>query len=314
MIDNPNVLWLSQEGDPNGRRRGRNRRFRWPWTWSRSRPQTAPQWGSGSRRRIWPWLLLLLLLLLALLIIGAGFVLNENESDATVVPASAPAALPAPTIDDSTPDATVVPPSDPAALPTPTIDDPIPDEAVVRASIQEALPVLMMDDSIIVYVVDDSGSLNRYLGVLRQVLQEVSQKQADNGEIAMLIYGDYPTRWLFEFTDSVDAPWESAIHDLTAASENQRMYQALAEAHQMLVDKPGCPDNPSAGAPICLQKSIVLVGDGDTEKLDALRREAVIGKITRSNIAVNAIHIGRGNEDALQSIASRTGGTFIRVR
>ena len=313
MIDDPSVLWLSQEGDPNDPRRGRNRRFRWPWTWSRSRPQTEPPRGSGSRRRISPWLLLLLPLLLALLIIGAGFVLNENESDATAVPPST-AALPTPTTDDSTLDATAVPAFAPAALPTPTIDDPIPDEAVVRASIQEALPTLMMDNSIIVYVVDDSGSLNRYLGVLRQVLQEVSQKQADSGEIAMLIYGDYPTRWLFEFTDSEDAPWESAIYDLTAASENQRMYQALDEARQMLVDKPGCPDNRSAGAPICLQKSIVLVGDGDTAKLDALRREAVIRKLTQSNIAVNTIHIGRGNEDALQTIASRTGGTFIRVR
>ena len=70
MIDNPSVLWLSQEpGGPN-------------------------------RRRKWPWILLLLLLL-ALLIIGAGYVLNESDGIVSGVPAPIQAVLPALLTDDA---------------------------------------------------------------------------------------------------------------------------------------------------------------------------------------------------------------------
>ena len=70
MIDDPNVLWLSQEPE------GPNRRRKWPW-------------------------LLLLLLLLALLIIGAGYVLNESDGIVSGVPAPIQAVLPALLTDDA---------------------------------------------------------------------------------------------------------------------------------------------------------------------------------------------------------------------
>ena len=189
------------------------------------------------------------------------------------------------------------------------------DATVVSPSIQETLPTLIKDDSIVVYVVDDSGSLNPYLDDLRRALQEVSQKAVNNSEIAMLIHGDYPTQLLFDFTDPVDAPLESAIASLTASSDTEWMYQALDEAYQMLLDKPDCQDKPppdTSSTSKCFEKFIVMVGDGET--FDPERSEAVISKIEQSNIAVNAIYIGAGNEAAMQSIASRTGGSFIRIR
>ena len=167
MIDNPNVLWLSQE--PRG----------------------------PSRRRKWPWLLLLLLLL-ALLIIGAGYVLNESDGIVSGVP----------------------------------------------APIQTVLPVLLTDDAMVVYVVDNSGSMSEKLLPLHEALHEVANKPTDNSEIALLMFGD-STQLLFDFTEPDTASWDTAIPSFVAQSGSTAMLRLCRKLSECSRTAPYARNNPA---------------------------------------------------------------------
>ena len=182
-------------------------------------------------------------------------------------------------------------------------------------AIQTALPALLTDDAMVIYVVDDSGSLNPYLSDLRQAVRDVSQRDIKNSEVAMLLHGDYPTSVLFDFTEPENIPWDSAIQTIAAQSSTEWMYKALDEARHMLIDKPDCYQQSVAmffEQERCFQKMIVLIGDGNT--FDPESSEDVISKLEQTKIAVHTVYLGDGDQSAMQTIATRTGGEFVRVR
>lgn len=182
-------------------------------------------------------------------------------------------------------------------------------------AIQAALPALLIDDTMVVYVVDDSGSLKPYLTDLRQAVQDVSQQEAKNSEVAMLLHGDYPTTVLFDFTSPSSIPWASTIETITAQSRTEWMYKALDEARQMLLDKPSCHQRTTLmffERTQCLQKMIILIGDGSTS--DPELGEATISKLEQAKIVVHTVYLGAGDQFAMQTIATRTEGEFVRVR
>ena len=235
MIDNPNVLWLSQEpGGPN-------------------------------RRRKWPWLLLLLLLL-ALLIIGAGYVLNESDGIASGVP-------------------------------TP---------------IQTVLPVLLTDDAMVVYVVDNSGSMSEKLLPLHEALHEVANKPTDNSEIALLMFGD-STQLLFDFTEPDTASWDTAIPSFAAQSGGTAMFTALQEAQRMLPDRLLCQEQSRwllFSKTVCRENRIVLMSDGQASDIEVA--QATIDALVQSAVPVDTVAFGvDADEHMLRLLADVTGGSFI---
>ena len=235
MIDNPNVLWLSQEpGGPN-------------------------------RRRKWPWLLLLLLLL-ALLIIGAGYVLNESDGIVSGVP----------------------------------------------APIQTVLPVLLTDDAMVVYVVDNSGSMSETLLPLHEALHEVANKPTDNSEIALLMFGD-STQLLFDFTEPDTASWDTAIPSFAAQSGGTAMFTALQEAQRMLPDRPLCQEQSSwllFSKTVCRENRIVLMSDGQASDIEVA--QATIDALVQSAVPVDTVAFGvDADEQMLRLLANVTGGSFI---
>ena len=90
-------------------------------------------------------------------------------------------------------------------------------------AIQAALPALLTDDAMIIYVVDDSGSMQEKLQPLHQALHEVAVKPTDNSEIALLRFGA-TNETLFDFTEPDDAPWDTAIPSFVAGSGGTAMY------------------------------------------------------------------------------------------
>ena len=235
MIDNPNVLWLSQEpGGPN-------------------------------RRRKWPWLLLLLLLL-ALLIIGAGYVLNESDGIVSGVP----------------------------------------------APIQAVLPVLLTDDAMVVYVVDNSGSMSETLLPLHEALHEVANKPTDNSEIALLMFGD-STQLLFDFTEPDTASWDTAIPSFAAQSGGTAMFTALQEAQRMLPDRPLCQEQSRwllFSKTVCRENRIVLMSDGRADDIEVA--QATIDVLVQSAVPVDTVAFGvDADEQMLRLLADVTGGSFI---
>ena len=235
MIDNPSVLWLSQEpGGPN-------------------------------RRRKWPWILLLLLLL-ALLIIGVGYVLNESDGIVSGAP----------------------------------------------APIQTILPVLLTDDAMVVYVVDDSGSMTDKLSPLHEALHELANKPTDNSEIALLMFGD-EAQLLFDFTEPDTASWDTAIPSFAAQSGGTAMFTALQEAQRMLPDRPVCQEQSRwllFSKTVCRENRIVLMSDGMASDFEIA--EETIDDLVQSAVPVDTVAFGAdADEQMLQLLADATGGSFI---
>ena len=204
-------------------------------------------------------------------------------------------------------------------------------------AIQAALPALFTDDVMVVYVVDDSGSMSDKLSPLRQALREVADKPTENSEIALLMFGD-TNRALFDFTEPDDAPWDNAISSFTAGSGGTAMFLALQEALEMLPDAPVCTEQTRfifLDETVCRQNRIVLMSDGmandilqirniaDTRMLspsqEADLREAqaefettVIDLLEESNVPVDTIALGVDADEAgLRFISDATGGRFI---
>ena len=137
-------------------------------------------------------------------------------------------------------------------------------DSTAPVAIQTALPALLTDDIMVVYVVDDSGSMEDKLSSLYEALHEVADKPADNSEIALLMFGD-TNRILFDFTEPDDAPWDTAIPSFTAGSGGTSMFLALQEALEMLPDAPACTEKTRFiffDETVCRQNRIVLMSDG----------------------------------------------------
>ena len=205
-------------------------------------------------------------------------------------------------------------------------------------AIQSALPALLADDAMIVYVVDDSGSMTNKLAPLHEALREVANKPIENSEIALLMFGN-TNQVLFDFTEPDEAPWDDAIPAFTADSGGTAMFMALAEAREMLPDQQVCRDESRFiifNEAVCRENRIVLMSDGKAndalvannvtqayltpaEEAKLLQEqfdiaEAVIEQLVQSDVPVDTIALGiDADEEELRLISNLTGGTFIEA-
>jgi uncharacterized protein YegL len=181
-------------------------------------------------------------------------------------------------------------------------------------AIQAALPALLIDDAMVVYVVDDSGSMEDKLLPLYQALQEVADKPTENSEIALLMFGT-TNRMLFDFTEPGDAPWDTAIPSFTAGSGKTAMFLALQKAHEMLPDRPVCHEETRFiffNETTCRQNRIVLMSDGVAG--DLYLAEAAIANLVHAGVPVDTIAFGvDADEEGLRLISEITGGRFIQA-
>jgi hypothetical protein len=206
-------------------------------------------------------------------------------------------------------------------------------------AIQAALPALLTDDAMVVYVVDDSGSMEDKLLPLHQALHEVADKTTENSEIAMLMFGS-SHQILFDFSEPDAAPWDDAIASFTAGSEGTAMFLALEKALDMLPERQVCIEETRFiifDETVCRQNRIVLMSDGfandsfvisDTsvsanisaeQEAELLQQQAslelsVVERLVQSSVPVDTIALGIvADEEGLRRISDATGGTFIEA-
>jgi uncharacterized protein YegL len=182
-------------------------------------------------------------------------------------------------------------------------------------AIQTALPALLTDDTMVVYVVDDSGSMEEKLLPLQQALQEVANKPTENSEIALLMFGE-TNRVLFDFAEPDAAPWADAIPSFTAGSGGTAMFLALQKAVDMLPARPVCTEKTRFivfGETVCRQNRIVLMSDGMAGDVQFARE--TLTDLVQSGVPVDTVAFGvDADEEGLRLISDVTRGRFIRAR
>ena len=205
-------------------------------------------------------------------------------------------------------------------------------------AIQTALPALFTDDVMVVYVVDDSGSMLNKLLPLHQALGEVADKPTENSQIALLMFGN-TSQTLFDFTEPDEAPWDDAIPSFTAGSGGTAMFMALEEALEMLPDQQVCHDESRFvffRETVCRENRIVLISDGmandalvankvsrayltPAQEAKLLEEQSdlalsVIERLAQSGVPVDTIALGiNADEEGLRLISDVTGGWFIEA-
>ena len=206
-------------------------------------------------------------------------------------------------------------------------------------AIQTALPALLTDDVMVVYVVDNSGSMQDKLLPLHQALHEVAAKPTENSEIAVLMFGS-SHQMLFDFSEPDAAPWDTAIPSFAAGSGGTAMFLALEEALEMLPEGQVCVEETRFfvfSATTCRQNRIVLMSDGiandafvmsgtpmssnlSAEQEAELLQEqssleaSILERLVRSGTPVDTIAFGIDADEAgLKVISDVTGGTFIEA-
>ena len=181
-------------------------------------------------------------------------------------------------------------------------------------AIQTALPALLIDDTMVVYVVDDSGSMKGKLLPLHQALHEVADKPTENSEIAVLMFGS-SHQMLFDFAEPDAAPWDDAIPSFTAGSGGTAMFMALQKALDMLPDRLVCTEKTRFiffGETVCRQNRIVLMSDGMAG--DVGFAEGTLTDLVQSGVPVDTVAFGvDADEEGLRLISDVTGGTFIEA-
>ena len=180
--------------------------------------------------------------------------------------------------------------------------------------LQAALPILLTDDVMMVYVVDNSGSMQGKLLPLHQALHEVANKPTENSEIALMMFGD-SSQLLFDFTEPAVAPWNDAIPSFAAQSGGTALFQALQEAQDLLPNRPVCSEKPRLlifRETVCRENRIVLMSDGMAGDFELA--EAVLHALASAGVAVDTVAFGdNADEIGLRLIADVTGGSFIQA-
>ena len=206
-------------------------------------------------------------------------------------------------------------------------------------AIQTALPALLTDDTMVVYVVDNSGSMEDKLLPLHQALHEVAAKPTENSQIAVLMFGS-SHQMLFDFSEPDAAPWDTAIPSFTASSGGTAMFLALERALDLFPESQVCVEQSQFvvfDTTICRQNRIVLMSDGfandafvmsgtpfsaplSAEREAELLQEqssleaSVMERLMRSGTPVDTIAFGvDADEEGLRRISNATGGTFIEA-
>ena len=206
-------------------------------------------------------------------------------------------------------------------------------------AIQAALPALLTDDAMVVYVVDNSGSMEDKLSPLHQALHEVAAKNTDNSEIAMLMFGS-SHQMLFDFSEPDAAPWDAAIPSFTGGGGGTAMFLALEKASDILPEHQVCVEQSQFvvfDRTVCRQNRIVLMSDGFAndsfvmsgtpysaplsaeQEAQLLQQQSslqasIIERLVQSGTPVDTIALGIDADEAgLRLISEMTGGTFIEA-
>lgn len=182
------------------------------------------------------------------------------------------------------------------------------------AELQAALPILLTDDVMVVYAVDNSGSMAGKLLPLHQALHEVANKPTENSEIALVMFGD-SSQVLFDFTEPAAAPWDDAIPSFAAQSGGTALFHALQEAQSLLPDRPVCSEKSRLllfRETVCRENRIVLMSDGMAGDFELA--EAALNALVRRDVAVDTVAFGDdADQRELRLIADVTGGSFIQA-
>ncbi len=180
------------------------------------------------------------------------------------------------------------------------------------APIQTVLPVLLTDNAMVIYVVDDSGSMEDKLLPLHEALHAVANKPTDNSAIALLMFGD-SAHLLFDFTEPDKASWDTAIPSIAAQSGSTAMFTALQEAQRMLPDRPLCQEKRRwllFSKTVCRQNRIVLMSDGGATDFEIA--QTTIDVLVQSGVPVDTVAFGvDADEQTLRLLADVTGGSFV---
>ncbi len=206
-------------------------------------------------------------------------------------------------------------------------------------AIQTALPALLTDDAMVVYVVDNSGSMEDKLLPLHQALHEVAAKPTENSEIAMLMFGS-SHQMLFDFSEPDAAPWDTAIPSFAAGSGGTAMFLALETALEILPERQVCVEETQFfvfSTTTCRQNRIVLMSDGFAndafvmsgtpmspnlsaqQEAELLQEQSslevlIVERLVQSGTPVDTIAFGiDADEEGLRFISELTGGTFIQA-
>lgn len=181
-------------------------------------------------------------------------------------------------------------------------------------AIQAVLPALLLDDTMVVYVVDDSGSMSGKLPPLHQALHEVARKPTENSAIALLKFGA-SNQLLFDFTEAEDAPWDTAISSFAAGSGGTAMFMALREAMQILPSEPVCQEQRRwlfFSETSCRQNRIVLMSDGKAG--DGELAAETLSDLAGSGVPVDTVAFGAdADAEGLQLVSDVTGGRFVQA-
>lgn len=153
----------------------------------------------------------------------------------------------------------------------------------------------------IVYVVDDSGSMDGDFREVRAALEEVRDATMERTKVALIAFG-MKTKTLFELTEHSDAPWDTHIDSFGGKLGGTFNSAALQSARELL-------DADDADA-----KKIVFFTDAQAS-YPADEMEAIVA-IVASGIVVDTVAFGDQFSDhftVLQRIADETGGSYRAV-
>ena len=153
----------------------------------------------------------------------------------------------------------------------------------------------------VIYVVDDSGSMDGDFPEVRKALREVQDADGvSKVKVALIAFGTSP-KVMFDLTEHEDAPWDSHIDSLGGYKGGTNYSRALQQARIML--KQESLNN----------KKIVFMSDS---QLPVAYFQNVLSQLVSDGIVVDTVFFGEHygeNKGAMEKISTDTGGTHTDV-
>ena len=153
----------------------------------------------------------------------------------------------------------------------------------------------------VIYVVDDSGSMDGDWPEVRTALREVRDtERMPKVKVALIAFGTNP-KVFFGLTEHEDAPWDSHIDSLGGYKGGTNYSKALQAARLMLNSEP------------LNNKKIVFMSDS---QLPVAYFQGTLSQLVKDGIVVDTVFYGQHyeeNKGAMEKISTDTGGTHEDV-
>ncbi len=152
----------------------------------------------------------------------------------------------------------------------------------------------------IVYVVDDSGSMDFGFPEVRTALEAVRDESMPNTKVALIAFGTIPTTF-FGLQDHATAPWDDYIDQFSGRRGKTSFGLALGRARGMLA-----ADSASV-------KKIIFLTDGQGSLQS---RDSFLETLADAGIVLDSIAFGveLSYFGEVQKLATDSGGTYIGVK